>query len=300
MSVRLKYITAFVTLALAMLLSFGCSSYVAVENTNIDTEDFEVTSIAKQCADYIEAGAREELTIPEGRNAAEVFDACKKLAGYSNLTISNPCANEMLEQKKMHYYLYTTYVLMSNGVPVGGCGVVDGQVNDVIAIGDDYANDAVGQFDLENQKSVYLYQQDVVGDHKTVLVGDATWHWYQPSNTVYPRGEGDLDPELAQLADRILAHIPKIEPTAVTLGSWKTTDQGTCFEYLDGSYATGITDICGELYAFSNEGLLEYGWIEKDGNWYLSNSEGLLYKDKWHDTYWFDNTGKVAEYDPNK
>ncbi|MCF2554876.1 hypothetical protein, partial [Faecalicatena contorta] len=67
-----------------------------------------------------------------------------------------------------------------------------------------------------------------------------------------------------------------------TVTGWKDTEEGK--KYLDdaGVPVTGLQTIEGKMYYFSNEGVLQYGWIEDElnGNWYFANVAGILYKNQ--------------------
>lgn len=62
---------------------------------------------------------------------------------------------------------------------------------------------------------------------------------------------------------------------------------------------TGIQDIGGKTYYFSDDGHMNKGWVKSDHDWYYYGDDGALIKGSWvHDGdswYYTDNSGKIID-----
>ena len=70
-----------------------------------------------------------------------------------------------------------------------------------------------------------------------------------------------------------------------TGGSWKSDSSGWWYEYSDGSYASGWTEIDGYWYFFTGSGYMDYSeyrdgcWLNADGTWNTAYSGGYWASD---------------------
>ena len=68
-------------------------------------------------------------------------------------------------------------------------------------------------------------------------------------------------------------------------GSWKSNSKGWWYEYSDGSYASGWTEIDGYWYFFTGSGYMDYSeyrdgcWLNADGTWNTAYSGGYWASD---------------------
>ena len=68
-------------------------------------------------------------------------------------------------------------------------------------------------------------------------------------------------------------------------GSWKSDSSGWWYEYSDGSYASGWTEIDGYWYYFMSSGYMDYSeyrdgcWLNADGTWNTAYSGGYWASD---------------------
>ena len=68
-------------------------------------------------------------------------------------------------------------------------------------------------------------------------------------------------------------------------GSWKSNSNGWWYEYSDGSYASGWTEIDGYWYFFTGSGYMDYSeyrdgcWLNADGTWNTAYSGGYWASD---------------------
>lgn len=68
-------------------------------------------------------------------------------------------------------------------------------------------------------------------------------------------------------------------------GSWKSDSSGWWYEYSDGSYASGWTEIDGYWYFFTGSGYMDYSeyrdgcWLNADGTWNTAYSGGYWASD---------------------
>ena len=68
-------------------------------------------------------------------------------------------------------------------------------------------------------------------------------------------------------------------------GSWKSNSNGWWYEYSDGSYASGWTEIDGYWYFFTGSGYMDYSeyrdgcWLNTDGTWNTAYSGGYWASD---------------------
>ena len=68
-------------------------------------------------------------------------------------------------------------------------------------------------------------------------------------------------------------------------GSWKSNSNGWWYEYSDGSYASGWTEIDGYWYYFLSSGYMDYSeyrdgcWLNVDGTWNTAYSGGYWASD---------------------
>ena len=68
-------------------------------------------------------------------------------------------------------------------------------------------------------------------------------------------------------------------------GSWKSNSNGWWYEYSDGSYASGWTEIDGYWYFFTGSGYMDYSeyrdgcWLNADGTWNTAYSGGCWASD---------------------
>ena len=68
-------------------------------------------------------------------------------------------------------------------------------------------------------------------------------------------------------------------------GSWKSNSDGWWYEYSDGSYASGWTEIDGYWYFFTGSGYMDYSeyrdgcWLNADGTWNTAYSGGYWASD---------------------
>ena len=79
-------------------------------------------------------------------------------------------------------------------------------------------------------------------------------------------------------------------------GSWKSDSSGWWYEYSDGSYASGWTEIDGYWYYFMSSGYMDYSeyrdgcWLNADGTWNTAYSGGHWASDS--TGWWYtDNSG---------
>ena len=79
-------------------------------------------------------------------------------------------------------------------------------------------------------------------------------------------------------------------------GSWKSNSNGWWYEYSDGSYAMGWTEIDGYCYFFAGSGYMDYSeyrdgcWLNADGTWNTAYSGGHWASDS--TGWWYtDNSG---------
>lgn len=88
------------------------------------------------------------------------------------------------------------------------------------------------------------------------------------------------------------------EPTATptpAVPEWRTTADGIFYYLADGSMATGLMEIEGDLYYFGYDGVMLTGWQTDDGNqYYFSPEDGKAVRGEQTidgKIYWFDEDG---------